>query len=283
MAPTKPIVEKKPTKVSPKLDEDEKWTDLAEKEDIPSPSPPAPPAARLPPMVANAQPQNLLPFSVGGPVGPTPLHPPFPVDPYGRTTPTEQSTLEGQLMHLAEVVLGVLNAMAIIESHLTKVPEGFTQPKDIEIISYSTDTALGTAAVSRPGATRSNHYNGERHTYTQMLRDMGYLLGLRRAVKILQEAAADKDLENVTYKLKVIQLPNPPTPPPMPMIQPMGLPPQIPQYVTVDKLKENTKEAIKDAIKEYKDTVLSPGMENVQQEMIKLCRDVCRDALNKKD
>jgi hypothetical protein len=46
-----------------------------------------------------------------------------------------------------------------------------------------------------------------------------------------------------------------------------------------NELRSVAKDIVKDTVREYKDNVVNPGVEEVQKEMIKLLRDVCRDAL----
>jgi hypothetical protein len=95
---------------------------------------------------------------------------------------------------------------------------------------------------------------------------------------------------DVKYKLKVIQPPPLPTPPPPPMGLMCGVgnvSMQVPQYpgsmsmtTMQEQLRVVAKDIMKDTIKECKN---EGATESVQQEMIKLLRDVCRDALQKKE
>ena len=61
-------------------------------------------------------------------------------------------------------------------------------------------------------------------------------------------------------------------------------PPMLPQMsINEAQFRNVAKEIVKDTLKEYKDDNFSQSLEEVQKEMIKLCRDVCRDALARKE
>lgn len=202
-------------------------------------------------------------------------------------------------MHLAEVELGMLNAVHILESHLTDFPSN-GNPSDHKLTQVDVTVNNGMfhpLGLSHQGIRQANRvvfYGNERQNYSCMIKDMGYLLGLRRAIKILNDAVADTDRENIKYDFKVFTPPPPPPPPqpqpqPQPMMAPQNLPPQFfhgphyPQMSPEKQLRAVAKDIVKDTVREYKDTVLSPGVEEVQKEMIKLLRDVCRDALQHGD
>jgi hypothetical protein len=265
------------------VEDDDKWTDLAAEKDEKD----APTQTDSPQSGPRPRPQiNSLPIGQGPPtIGPPPMAQPcFPpgYDAFGRPLPTEQSLLENQLIHTAEVTLGVLNASTILESHLLTTP-GLQNPGS-NSIDVSVNPGMLADLTIGPGTrhySRSNFYSSERLNYSQMLRDMGYLLGLRRAIRILQDAAADETRENFKYTMKVVTPPPPPQAPQMPYHpMPMGIPPAP---MTAEKeLRTIAKDLVKDTVREYRDAVVMPGMEDVQKEMIKLCRDVCRDALNNK-
>jgi hypothetical protein len=99
---------------------------------------------------------------------------------------------------------------------------------------------------------------------SQFLRDIGYLIGLKRAVKILEEAAADEDLEKVTYKIVV----QPPLPSPIVTMAPPPFPPALQS----SEFRVLAKDIVKDTVREYTEEVAKSGADEVQKEMIKLCR-----------
>jgi hypothetical protein len=294
MAPIEQSTSKSALKVkaAPTVEEDDKWTDLAiEKDEKDMKDEPTQTEATKSKPQANNPPLNYLPMGQGPPSPMAPIMPvqmqsayPQGYDAFGRPLPSQQSLLENQLNHIAEVTLGVLNAALILESHLSTPPIGSTESKTVEMPLFPSTTIDGTNCITYGShqnryTTRSGFYQSERSNHAQMVRDMAHLLGLRRAVKILQDAADDETRENVKYAMKVIT-PTPPPPPPQPQMPPMCYLPTPPP--TAEKeLKTIAKDLVKDTIREYKDTVVMPGMEDVQKEMIKLCRDVCRDALNK--
>lgn len=296
MAPIEQSTSKSALKVkaSPTVEEDDKWTDLAiEKDEKDAPTQTEAPQSKAQ-FQANNPPFNYLPMGQGpspmAPIMPMPmqtqLHTAHPqgYDAFGRLLPTEQSTLENRINHIAEVTLGVLNASLILESHLSTPPIGSVGSKTVEMPLVSSTTVDGTNYItygSHHGryAARSGFYQSERSNHAQMVRDMAHLIGLRRALKILQDAADDDTRENVKYAMKIIT-PTPPPQPPQPQMLPAGYFPTPP--ATAEKeLKTIAKDLVKDTVREYRDAVVMPGMEDVQKEMIKLCRDVCRDALNK--
>jgi hypothetical protein len=268
------------------VEEDDKWTDLAaEKEDEKD----APTQTESPQSKPQPRPQiNCLPIGQGPPtIGPPPMAQPcFPpgYDAFGRPLPTEQTLLENQLIHTAEVTLGVLNAATILESHLL-TPPGIQNPDSNSIEVSVMPNMLAELSIGPSPSrhySRSNFYSSERLNYAQMLRDMGYLLGLRRAIRILQDAAADQTRVDYKYTMKVVPPPPSPQAPQMHPMAPMsmGFPPTA---MTAEReLRTIAKDLVKDTVREYRDAVVMPGMEDVQKEMIKLCRDVCRDALNNK-
>lgn len=110
---------------------------------------------------------------------------------------------------------------------------------------------------------RAGYLGTERTSSANTLRDIGYLIGLKRAVKILEEAAADEDLEKVTYKIAIQE----PLPPPV-----MMAPPQFQPGFQSSEFRVLAKEIVKDTVKEYTEEVAKSGSDEVQKEMIKLCR-----------
>lgn len=211
-----------------------------------------------------------------------------PADPINRTLPTAQHKLEARLLHLAEVDLGLHNAISILDRHLVEEP---VEDNDtIQISSGLMNRPMSYPGPPNPYGGRYNIYSTERTYASAVLKDMGYLLGLKKAVKILKDALADKDRVDVKYKLKVIQPPPLPTPPPpMPQMCSVNMPMQLPQYAgsmsmttMQEQLRVVAKDIMKDTVKECKNEGAA-ATESVQQEMIKLLRDVCRDALQKKE
>src|SRR5271155_1204173 len=94
---------------SPIPDDDEKWLDLTDS-----------------PTETEDYPKVPMQSTAAGPNGLTPFHP----DPIYRVAPTAQHTLEAQLLHLAEVDLGLHNAIMILERHLVEQPEELNEPFD---------------------------------------------------------------------------------------------------------------------------------------------------------
>lgn len=278
--PSSPISKQK--NKAPISDDDvDQWddlTDLPDTEDYPK--------------VPMRTPSNNPPFPQGLSYGldgsPGLLHQ-QPADPINRILPTAQHKLEARLLHLAEVDLGLHNAISILERHL--VDEPAEDNDTIQISAALMNRPVSYPCPPNPYGGRYNIYSGERTYASGILKDMGYLLGLKKAVKILKDALADTDRVDVKYKLKVIQPPPLPTPPPMPqmcgVVNPMPM--QVPQYpgsmsmtTMQEQLRVVAKDIMKDTVKECKNEGAG-ATESVQQEMIKLLRDVCRDALQKKE
>jgi hypothetical protein len=245
-------------------DDDTQWTDLAEKDDVElTPAPvPVPSCTPAPYPGPFPLPQNLGQVCPPQPFGGPSLqshqpyfHPPGVAvyDVFGHTLPNEQSILEAQLVHLAEVTLGVTTAVSVLERHL--IP-GAPTSKQREITLPRYEPHFSRVDL------RSGFMSSERMTSSQFVRDLGYLIGLKRAVKLLQ-SAADEDLERVTYKVTV-QAP-PPAPAPLP-------PQPFPTFMQAHEFRTVAKDIIKDTVKEYTEETSKTGGEEVQKEMIKLCR-----------
>lgn len=282
-------------------DEEEKWTDLSDKDATITPTPPPPssePKKPQRPSPPATYPPAIQPLSYAAEVGrynsmmhasrippsgplypslgsvPSPhIHshplPPAPAIP----AVSEAQKLENELVSLAECKLGLLNAAFILqkEAHPEVLP---TEPR--RELLYCPNTPY---ANPHPSGC-SIHYSSDRITCLSMVKDFGYLLGLERAIKILKAANIDRKRENVTYSFKVVSSPAP-LPPAPAQLQPY--PPAIVPPGGIDQAKElrkAAKEIVKESIKEYKKEVLD-GVEEVQKEMIKLCRDVSIHAMNK--
>jgi hypothetical protein len=276
------------------FDDDDKWDIVVEKDekDITlAPKPASPPSAVSPPNTSFGMPP---PPTAGRPL-PNPQPPYFPgfnpmMQPQPRspfsvlpgdnviTYPTRQMALEAQLMQLAEVDLGLLNAADILEKHLLgkKLVEG-----SYEI--FITTNINNPGQVVQSPANRNHCYSNERQNSTTVVRDMAYLMGLERAVKILRDAHEDRSRKNATYSIKIIGFGPPPSPPP-PLPQSLMVQTSFPQTtINEDHFCTVVREVVKDTLKDCKDDSFTKSSEEVQKEMIKLCRDVCRDALAKKE
>jgi len=295
------------TKPNPKLattvDDDATWDDLSEKPEAknspakPDSAPSPRPSPVITPLPVRGQP---IPQSI--PLPPAPMGPTFPQSfnlnanglPHDAFTrhppypPTEQQLLEAQLLHIAEVSLGYLNAVHILESHVSILPPG-TKANSLDVlVNASPGPTPGLFGYDSPrNFSRQYFYQAERQQCREMVSSMGYLLGLRRAIKILNAAVADTEREDVKYNIKRVAAP-PPQPPPqpyppmmMPVNQAMYMPTPVtpPSNSSEKELRSVAKDIVKDAVREYRDNVINPGVEEVQKEMIKLLRDVCRDAL----
>jgi hypothetical protein len=241
------------------IDDDDKWTDILEKEEKDSTSQTEPiPRAHGVPFVQ--MPQNIHLESQ-------------PIDIFGRPQSSIQTDLENQLMHLGQVELGLLNAVDILERCIVKGDSHSNLEESI--------------FPGHPGSNRAIYksmiYSQDRSSATQLLRDMGYLIGLKRAVKILQDALSDDNREDIKYSFKAVS----PVPLPPVQLQPFPIPNQslvsFPATTAEKELRAAAKDIVKETVREYRDEVVIPGTEAVQQEMIKLCRDVCRDALARKE
>lgn len=274
MAPNELDTSKKqPVKPATPVEDDDKWTDLAEKEDsTPQPETSPPPVIRplgrgpnRHPMVP-PPPPSLPPYL---PPMPGSLPPPLTI---------AQQQLESQLMQLAEIQLGLLNAAEILEKHLYNHEENF--PKDINEFQLFTSPGSQRPALINP-AFRFNQLISERSNLQQAVRDMAYIIGLNRAVKILREAAADRNRNDSKYTLKLVSSTLPPIPM-GPMLPPLPYTPPL-LSTQENQLRNLAKDIIKDTVKEVKAENMSTALEEIQKEMIKLCRDVCRDAIGRKN
>ena len=114
--------------------------------------------------------------------------------------------LEAQLMQLAEVDLGLLNAADILEKHLLdkKLVEG-----SYEI--FVTTNINSPGRVVQSPANRNYCYSTERQNSAAVVRDMAYLMGLERAVKILRDAHEDRSRKDATYSAKIVHINPPPS------------------------------------------------------------------------
>jgi hypothetical protein len=249
-------------------EDEERWTDLCKDETENTPAAivtPSPAPIQFPGPFPLAQSSGWPPQPSFGSHPPQQnqnqayFHPPgIPVfDVCGRPFPSEQAVLEAQLVHLGEVTLGLATAVSILETHL--IPDmPVTKTREIQLPRYQYD------CLPRIDL-RSGYLGTERTSSSNSLRDIGYLIGLKRAVKILEEAAAaNEDLEKVTYKI-VIQAP---LPPPVNMMAPPPFPPALQS----SEFRVLAKEIVKDTVREYTEEVAKSGSDEVQKEMIKLCR-----------
>jgi len=277
----------------PVVEDDDKWTDLvSEKEgkDSPVQTEPIAPATTITPTPEPVEGKFPPPMNISG----FPCNYGMP-DSLGRSTPTQQMSLEAQLIHLGEIELGLMNAVEILEKHLinTKKYNITHEPFELMVPNTYPITSTSYSRITASPSTRSILYSNERQTAASALRDMAYLLGLRRAVNILKEALADENRKDATYTVKgsshavpPMPMPVPPSPfpPPPPMyVTPPGIMNQNTQLLQEKEFRNIAKDIVKESVREYKDSVVGPSIEEVQQEMIKLCRDVCRDALNRRD
>lgn len=272
------------------FDDDDKWDIIAAKEP-PPPKPASPPTATPAPNVSFGTPPP--PMGSRPPVNPLPTYLPplnpmqgpprgvfsFLPDDNVMSYPNRQFALETQLMQYAEVELGLLNAADILENHLLdkKLVDG---PYEIFV---ATNLNSPGRVVQSP-ANRYYTYNNERQNSTTAVRDMAYLIGLEKAVKILRDAHEDPTRKDATYSAKVVPLT---PPPPFPPVQPvMGPPPPMPppiMSINETQFRKVAKEIVKDTLKASKEESFAQSLEEVQKEMISLCRDVCRDALGRKE
>ena len=271
---------------SPKpFDDEDKWdivTDNDGTQTLPVLKPASPPTATPPPHVSFGIPPppmgsrppvtSQAPYVPGLNLMQPPTRSPFSMLPGDNALPypSRQMVLEAQIMQIAEVDLGLLNAADILEKHLLdkKLVEGSYE------IFVNTNMNSPGRVVQSP-ANRNYCYSTERQNSALIVRDMAYLMGLDRAVKILRHAHEDRSRKDVTYSPKVVQI-SPQTPFPSPQTL-MGQPPlPLQMSINENQFRNVAKEIVKDTLKECKDD--NSTLEEVQKEMIKLCRDVCRDA-----
>ena len=271
------------------FDDDDKWDIITAKEPPPQ-KPASPPTAVPPPNVSFGIPPP--PMGSRPPVNPLPTYlPPLnpmqggpPRGPFAflpgdnvMNYPNRQVALETQLMQYAEVDIGLLNAADILENHLLgkKLVDG---PYEI----YVPTTLNSPGRVVQSPANRYYTYSNERQNSAAAVRDMAYLIGLEKAVKILRDAHEDPTRKDMTYSARVVSISPPPV---FPAHQPMGLPVPMPPQTSINEtqFRNIAKEIVKDTLKECKDDNFSQSLEEVQKEMISLCRDVCRDALARKE
>ena len=181
-------------------DDDDKWLEVEPETDTkPAKSqqnyPPPPSQPSFPPPV------QFLPAP--------PLHPQY--DQFGRPlNPASRiQQLENEIIDIASIDLGLLNAIHVLATHLIKSPE---PPAARQFVVY------GEKWTGVP-LTSSNFHN-ERNYATQTVREMSNLIGLSKSIQLLRNAVADKDLVEIGYELKVVKpLPinPPPAPPPVPV------------------------------------------------------------------
>jgi hypothetical protein len=201
---------------------------------------------------------------------PPPCKVPFPANPI-----PENYKLETEIISIAEYKLGLLNASYLLQKEIH--PDAIQGEYRREILVF------GSPYTEKP-VVGCNLYREEKHNSREMIIEISYLIGLERALKILKMAAADRRRENVTYSLKVVQPPAPPPPPSWPphLVPPLGPVPPSPvtKPDTAKEIREATKSIVKETLDEYKKEI-SFGVEELQKEMIKLCRDVSIHAMNK--
>jgi len=277
-------------------DDDDKWTDLVENVRTPSPIPkPEDIKLGIPPPVSSSRPQPPPPFvrpmpppGYNYPPPPaktwgTPYHPVnSPVDPNSYAK-LEQMRLESELMLIAECKLGLLNASEILYRELTVGTTAKSQdqsqvpPPKRNLPYYHAGPGAPSGISSIPYLCFTNEKNNNR----ELVKNFGYLLGLERAIKLLNDALADENRVNLTYSFKTFSMePMGPLVPPVNPVPPMIYPP-VPSVTGPDeKWREATKDIVKQSLSEYKKEAMS-GVEEIQKEMIKLCRDVSIHAMNK--
>ena len=148
-----------------------------------------------------------------------------------RSQPTPQQILEFQLIELAEMDLGVANAVWLLERKLLPENAGSRQ-REIKTLGYW----FGNCSESN---FHSSIVANERYWSKQLLLNLAYQIGLRKAVEILQNAVDDNDSDDVTYKIITV-LPPPPQP-----LMPIHGPTFLPEDSHKD-CKENLKPRIGD-------------------------------------
>ena len=267
-----PVDKSKPTSDSKKpntvIDDEDKWTELlGEKEENDSPAK----VQIIPPVT--------LPSSLGcvlpNPHWSVPMNPLPRPEQFGQVT--EQQKLESELLRIAEVKLGITKACRILETYLLdrKLTDG---PYELTW----NDSLNAPGQIVNSPANRSTSYSIERSQGCSALRDMGYLIGLNRAVKILRNAVEEEDQnDDKLFAVRVMTLSRPPNPfpPQLPVPQPIFSPTT---FLNEQEIKKISNDIAKEVLREYKEEKVSSSMEVVQTEMIKLCRDVSLNALHRK-
>ena len=128
-----------------------------------------------------------------------PLCPPTDAVP---AEPRNQLVLEAKLMAIAEIKLGVLNAVHIMERALLEHnrPEGDLGDEQPPSRPYQLICFVNPNANTP--ASRWDIYSRERSGSTAAVRDIGYSLGLADAIHLLQKAVEDRERVNVGYTIK---------------------------------------------------------------------------------
>jgi len=267
MTPANNKNQKSPASVkSLPIDDDDKWTDVAAKDATVTDGPIELPPAPKPVQISHPPPPPPNPYGLPPRISPYPPWQEIRVD-------SPQVALETRLSELAQVELGLVNTIDILERYLIKnAQEVRMGPSEIPV-SYVPSTSFATVSSSVWSTNRSQAI--------QSVTDMGHLIGLKRAIKLLEDALNDPDRHDVKCTLKQVAPPPPPPGPVYPLGVPMGPPPPCPYPHNEREIRRVTKDVVKDMLKEYKDGMGNPGQEDVQKEMIKLIRDISLQALQK--
>ena len=243
--------------------DDDKWTEIVAKDE--QDTTPDAPVESLP---ASRQQLSPPPASLHGPA---PRQSPFQPWHDNRAL-SLQSILEARLYELAQLELGLLNTVDILERYLITNAEEIRAPCEIAISPTIPSPTVSVVSPMVWSLNRSNAY--------QSVMDMGHLIGLKRAIKLLEDALGDPDRLDVKCTIKQV---TPPPPPPIPQ-PPFGPPMHSTSpysHSSEKELRNVAKDIAKDAVREYKDGIVDPGREDVEKEMIKLIRDISLQALQK--
>jgi hypothetical protein len=302
----KNLSKKNPSKLVQTADDDN-WTDLAppsektvKSEKTPSPGTPSHEVAQPESKAAEALVPHLVgtsclvPTSSGGakPVMPSPpflghyplmtphdVHHMYGPQISGSPAPVNYS-LESELRTLANHDIGLLNAVQLLTKELS--PEMYASQCHKVVTRQAVDSSL-------PVHLKSVF---ERQSLGEQLVELGYILGLKRSIKILRSAAEKgDDFVNWTISYRSMASQNmmrmvPPTSGVMASpssISMVGPPVPMPSFSNPSmdaKLKDMAKDIVKETIKEYKGEIVALGTEALQKEMIQLCRDVSLTAMD---
>jgi hypothetical protein len=285
-SPQTPPSGRKPKTVT--IEEEDNWEELAPENDLPTTSKAQPRPAVIPPAVASTLRQRAeiqraqgrpqvpghpvcsFPPPASQPFGmppPYPAPPPpqcFPYDSYGaHQSSTRIQQLQNELIEIATIDLGLLNSVRVLEQRLITSAQP-AKPRQITPLGVEW---RGVPLNNAPLANLSLDRSGALMT----IQNMGHLLGLSKAIKLLREALDDPDREDVKYEVNLFTyapLPNP--------AMPMGAPPPPMPPTPLTCLKaDDVKNIVKEVLKE------STSSEESQKEMIKLVRDVCMSSLQR--
>lgn len=291
------------------IEEEENWEELLTDPEVPTTSTAQPRSAGTPPIVTisataakqlaeinrakgipgpthklpggSAWPPLMSGPSVSAPFPPSASHPyamspPYAVPPPPHSLPQDNffpnlnssrvQQLQNELIDIATVDLGLLNSVRVLEQHLIQ------SPQDVKPRQYSPfGMEWRGVALDNFNGPLSTNLSLDRSGASMAVHNMGHLIGLSRAIRLLREALEDPDRVDVTYELNLFKYPLVPATGPIMPPPPPPMPPSPLSSLKADDVKNIVKEVLKE----------SATSEESQREMIKLVRDVCMSSLQR--